>query len=112
MDQNTLTVRYTWGEIEYNVNILRQQALKFIHPSEFNNLFSRCSNSLVKRLNKISSISLSDCFRKDISILLEPLISYESSLVYFIKAPRQMLNYHETIRLFRNTLVLPCLIWE
>lgn len=110
--QTSVIIRYTWGEIEYDICQLREQAIKFTHHSEFNSFFNRCSNPLVKRLISTSPLSISEMFRKDISVLLEPLVSYDNSIVYFIKAPNRMLNYNETIRVLRNTLVIPCLIWE
>lgn len=109
---NSLLVKYTWGEIEYDIFALRQEALRFIHPSEFNSFFARCSNKLVQKLINTSEFSLSNTFRKDLSLLLEPLISYENSLIYFIKSNKQNLNYAETIRLLRNSLVFPCLFWH
>lgn len=109
---STLTVKYTWGEVDYDIYSLRQEALKFIHPSEFNNFFTKCSNTLVKKLVNAAGCSISETFRRDVSLLLEPLASYNKHLVYFIKASAQVLDYNETIRLFRNTLVIPCLIWE
>ena len=110
--QNSISVKYTWGEIEYDINLLRQQAIKFTHHSEFNTFFNRCSNPLLKRLVNTEPLSISDMFRKDISVLIGPLVSYENSIVYFIKASKQGLEYGETIRVLRNTLVIPSLIWE
>lgn len=108
----SFVVKYTWGEVEYDLNQLRSEAKRFLHPSEFSYFFSKCSNSLVKKVVTPCGLSLSETLRRDLSVLLEPLVGYENSLVYFLRASKGKLDYNDTIRLFRNTLIMPCLYWE
>lgn len=108
----SVSVKYAWGEVEYDINQLRTEANRFIHPSEFSNFFSKCSKSMVKKLVTNSGSNLSETFRRDLSVLLEPLVGFENSLIYFLKGNKGKLDYGDTIRLFRNTLIMPCLYWE
>ena len=108
----SLSIKYTWGEVDYDLASLRLEIKKIFHCSEFSLFFSKCSNNIVRKIVTPGYLSLAESLRKDLSVLIEPLVGYDNSLVYFLKGFNGKLDYSDTIRLFRNTLILPALYWE
>ncbi|CAG9321528.1 unnamed protein product [Blepharisma stoltei] len=114
-------MKYTWGETEYDINDLRNEACSSYSPQINYPFLVKCTNPIIASMLKFnekreqftgSYYNFADFLRKSLTYLLGPLGENQCFVIYCMKTPSSRLDYEECISLFRSTLVIPSLLWE